>query len=100
MRSALAELHRTGRLVCIEEFGLKSEKTGELEKALSGGLGLKTKTLLVCEENENNLMLAARNNPRLSVTRALAVNVVDLVGHESTLISEAALKSLTEVLAK
>lgn len=100
VRSALAQLHREGRLVCIEAFDLKSEKTGELDKAIGSGLGLTSKVLLVPDAPENNLTLAARNNQRLNVVRAMSVSIVDLLGHDTTVISESALKGLSEVLAK
>lgn len=100
VRSALAQLHREGRLVCVEAFDLKSEKTKELEQALRSGLGLTAKVLLVPQEPEDNLTLAARNNRRLDVVRAGSVSVVDLLGHDTTVMSEDALKSLSEVLAK
>jgi large subunit ribosomal protein L4 len=100
IRSALAQKLRDGELLCIEAFDLKSHKTGELEQALAGGLGLERKTLLVPLEDEQNLDLAARNIQRLKVVRALGVSVVDLLSHDAVLISEDALKRLNEVLAR
>jgi len=100
IRSALAQKLRDGELHCVEAFELASLKTQELERALSGGLGLAGKTLLVPEGEELNLTLAARNNPRLRVVRALGVSVVDLLSHDAVLVSEAALKRLQEVLSR
>ena len=51
-------------------------------------------------EEERNLSLAAGNNPRLHVVRALGVSVVDLLGHDTVVISEDAIKKLGEVLAR
>jgi len=99
LRSAIAEKFREGKLVCIEDFALDSLKTKDLEQALAGGLGLEARTLLVPLEDERNLALAARNNPRLKVVRALGINVVDLLHHDTVLISESALRRLSEVLA-
>ena len=45
------------------------------------------------------LELAARNNPRLKVVRALGISVVDLLHHDAVVISEPAIQRLTEVLA-
>jgi large subunit ribosomal protein L4 len=100
LRSILAQKLRDDRLVCIERFGLETHKTADLEQALATGLGIVDKALLVTDDNERNLELAARNNPRLKVVRPLAVNVVDLMYHDTVLISEAALTRINEVLAR
>jgi ribosomal protein L4 len=49
---------------------------------------------------EHNLDLASRNHPRLKTVRALAVNVVDLLGYDTVVFSERALTALSEVLAR
>lgn len=100
LRSALAQKLRDGQLICVDAFNLETEKTRELEQALSAGLGLRNKTLLLPAEEERNLNLAARNNKRLKVVRALGVSIVDLLDHDAVVISEAALRNLTEVLAR
>jgi len=100
LRSALAQSLREGRLVCVEGFELETHRTNDLERALSGDLGITGKTLLVPAEEERNLTLAARNNPRLKVVRSLGVSIVDLLYHDTLLFSEAALQKLSEVLAK
>ena len=100
LRSALAQKLRDGKLLCLQAFDLKDHKTQALDTALSRKLGLAGKTLLVSLDRERNLELAARNNPRLSVVRALGVSVVDLLDCDSVLISEEAIKRLNEVLAQ
>ena len=49
IKSALAQKHRDGKLVCIEGFELASHRTAELEKAVADGLGISGKVLLVPE---------------------------------------------------
>ncbi len=100
IKSVLAQKYRDGRIVCVEEFSLASHRTKDLESALAGGLGVAGKALLVPEATERNLDLAARNNPRLKVIRALGVSVVDLLDHDTVVVSERALKRLVEVLAR
>jgi len=100
LRSVLAQRFRDGQLVCIEAFELGSPKTKDLERAVTTGLGLSGRTLLVAEGTERNLDLASRNHPRLKAVRALGVNVVDLLHHETIVFSERALISLSEVLAR
>ena len=99
IKSALAQKLRDGQIVCVDGFTLKTPKTKDLEGALSGKLGVTKKALLVALDAESNLDLAARNNPRLKVVRALGVSIVDLLDHETIVVSEAALMRLGEVLA-
>jgi large subunit ribosomal protein L4 len=99
LRSAIADKLREGKLVCIERFEIASPKTKQLEQALTGRLGIEGKALLVPLDGERNLDLAARNNPRTQVVRALGVNIVDLLACDTVLVSEPALRRLNEVLA-
>ncbi len=100
IKSAFAQKLREGKVVCVEDFRLESHRTRDLEIAVARGLGVGGSALLVPEIDERNLDLAARNNPRLSVVRALGVSVVDLLGHETVIVSEPALRRLAEVLAR
>jgi large subunit ribosomal protein L4 len=99
IKSALAQKLRDGKLVCVEAFGVKSAKTKELDGILADKLGVTAKALLLPLETEVNLDRAARNNPRLKVVRALGVSIVDLLDHDTVIVSEPALKRLSEVLA-
>ena len=99
IKSALAQKLRDGQIVCVDNFALKTGKTKDLEGALTEKLGVTKKVLLLPLEAEVNLDRAAANNPRLKVVRALGVSIVDLLDHETLIVSEPALKRLTEVLA-
>lgn len=98
LRSALAQKLREGKILCIDRFGLDSHRTKELEHGLRKVLGIQAKTLLIPLEQERSLELAARNNPRLHVVRALGISIVDLLEHDTLVISQEALKRLGEVL--
>jgi large subunit ribosomal protein L4 len=100
LKVVLSEKLREGKLVCLEKFEIPSHRTADLERALAADLGLESRTLLVPLEEERNLALAARNNPRLKVSRALGVHVVDLILHDTIVVSESALERLGEVLAR
>ena len=104
LRSALAQKLREGKLVCVERMEFDSHRTGELEKAVGNGLGISGKVLLVYDgvgtDGVENLVRAAGNNPRLTVDRALGVNIVQLLDCEVMVASENAIRQLNEVLAK
>jgi large subunit ribosomal protein L4 len=99
IKSALAQKLRDGKIVCVDGFASATGKTKDLEGALAGKLGITKKTLLLPLDAEANLDRAARNNPRLKVVRALGVSIVDLLDHDTVVVSEPALMRLTEVLA-
>lgn len=99
IKSALAQKFRDGKVVCLDTLEVDTPKTRELEISLAKGLGVAAKALLVSLEDEANLSLAARNNPRLTVKRALGVSIVDVLDHDTVVFSEPALKRLAEVLA-
>lgn len=100
LRSALAQKFREGKLICLQSLEVDNHKTKDLEKRVAAGLGVTTRTLLVGQEFDQNLDLAARNNPRLNTERALGVDIIDLLHNDTLVFSEDALKSLTEVLAR
>ena len=100
IKSAIAQKLREGKLVCLEALDLPSHKTKELEEVVSNSLGLAGKVLFLEEEAHRNLELAARNNPRMKVVRALGASIVDLLNHEVVVVSEPALVGLAEVLAR
>lgn len=100
LRAALAQKLRDGKLICLDSLEIDNVKTKELEQAVAGGLGVADRALLVPNDPQPNLELAARNNPRLKVVRALGVSIVDLLYHDTIIFSEPALKRLDEVLAQ
>ena len=97
MRSILSELVRQDRLVVIESFAVDTPKT----KALAGKLadmGLDN-VLVVSDNPDDNLYLAARNLPRVAICDAAGADPVSLIGFEKVLVTTAALKLLEERLA-
>ena len=88
------------RSVCVEELELKTHRTKDLETALAKGLKVEGKTLLVADRESDNLERAARNNPRLTAVRALGISIVDLLDHDTLVVSEPALKQLAEVISR
>ncbi len=97
LKSALSRKLAEEQILVVESLELESHKTSELALVL-GGLGVQSKTLLVDALGNQNLALAARNNPVLKTVDALGVNVYDVVDRDLVILSEAALGRLTEVL--
>ena len=92
----LSELARQERLVVVEEFTLSEPKTKLLVQSL-GEYGLKG-ALVVTEEVNGNLYLAARNLHDVDVRDVSGVDPVSLIGYEKVVVTVAALKKFEELL--
>ena len=97
MRSILSELVRQERLVAVDAFSVESPKTKQLVAKLSD-LGLE-KVLIVTEEVDENLYLAARNIPNVDVVDVAAADPVSLVAFDKVLATVSALRKFEEKLA-
>ena len=93
----LSELIRQDRLLALESFALETPRTKALLQKLKE-LQLDD-VLIVTEQADQNLALAARNLGRVGVREAAAVDPVSLVRHEKTLMTVGALKQLEGALA-
>ncbi|MDN3557225.1 50S ribosomal protein L4 [Halomonas maura] len=97
MRSILSELVRQERLVAVDAFAVESPKTKQLVAKLNE-LGLE-KVLIVTEEVDENLYLAARNIPNVDVVDVAAADPVSLVAFDKVLATVSALRKFEEKLA-
>ncbi len=97
LRSIVSELVRQDRLKVVSSFELAEPKTKAMVAALSA-LGLDD-ALIVVDEVSENLYLAARNLPYVDVVDVHGVNPYALVRNKNTVMTEAALKKLEEVLS-
>ena len=97
MRCILSELVRQERLVVVEDFQLEAPKTKQFVAKLEEYK--LDNALLITENVEQNLYLAARNVPHVDVRDAAGIDPVSLVGFEKVLVTVPALKKIEEVLA-
>nr|WP_298250521.1 50S ribosomal protein L4 [uncultured Halomonas sp.] len=97
MRSILSELVRQDRLVAVEEIAVEAPKTKQLVAKLDE-LGLE-KVLIVTEEVDEKLYLAARNIPNVDVIDVAAADPVSLVAFDKVLATVSALRKFEEKLA-
>jgi large subunit ribosomal protein L4 len=96
LRCILSELIRKDRLVAVESFSVKAPKTKELLSQLKS-LDM-SNVLIVTEDGDENLFLAARNVRFVDVRDVEGVDPVSLISHDKVLITVAALKKLEEAL--
>ncbi|TVM05942.1 50S ribosomal protein L4 [Vreelandella aquamarina] len=97
MRSILSELVRQERLVAVEEFLVDAPKTKQVAAKLKE-LDLE-KVLIVTEDVDEKLYLAARNLPHVDVVDVAAADPVSLVAFDKVLVTVSALRKFEEKLA-
>ena len=85
MQSILSELVRQERLVVADSFAVESHKTKEFVAKLNE-LELDN-VLIISEEIDEKLYLAARNVPHVGVTEASAIDPVSLIAFDKVLVT-------------
>lgn len=97
MQCILSELIRNDRLFVVNEFALDSHKTAALVNKLKE-FELDN-VLIISDQVEKNLYLAARNLHKVDVLDVTGLDPVSLIGFENVLITVSALKKVEEMLA-
>ncbi len=99
LKSALSRKLKDAEILVVDRLEMDTHKTKELAGKLAG-LGVSGRALLVDTHGNENLTIAARNNPKVKTVDALAVNVYDVVDRSHIVVSEDALNRIVEVLSK
>ena len=97
IRSILSELVRQDRLMVVETFAVQAAKTRELRAGLKQ-LDLDS-VLIVHDDPDENLYLAARNLNKVDVVDTTIADPVSLLAFDKVLITVAALRQFEEKLA-
>ncbi len=96
LRAIFSELIRQDRLKVITHFSVDTPKTKDLVKKLFE-LNLK-KVLIITDQNNQNLLLAAGNIPHVDVSELNYMDPVSLVAYEHVLVTVDVLKKIEEKL--
>lgn len=97
VRSILSELVRQDRLIVVENFSVSAPKTQELKAKLKE-MELKD-VLIITEELDENLFLAARNLYKVDVRDVQGIDPVSLIAFDKVVVTAAAVKKIEESLA-
>jgi large subunit ribosomal protein L4 len=97
IKSILSELVRQERLVVVENFAVETPKTKALVAKLNE-LELND-VLIVTEELNENLFLAARNLIKVDTRDVQGIDPVSLIAYDKVLVTAGAVKQLEEALA-
>jgi large subunit ribosomal protein L4 len=96
--SILSQLAREGRLNVVDNFAVEAPKTKLLSEKLKA-MGCLDSVLVITEEFNENLMLAARNLANVLIVEPRYADPVSLVFYKKVLITKPALAKIEEMLA-
>ncbi|MCD4743924.1 MAG: 50S ribosomal protein L4 [Desulfobacteraceae bacterium] len=92
LKMALSSKLESGELLIIDDLKLDKVKTKEFVQVLQN-LNLK-KVLIVFDQDDQNVVLSARNIPNVKVIKPAGLNVYDILKYDSLLLMESAVKSI------
>ena len=97
LKSALSAKVLEQKLVVLDALTFEAPKTKAFVEVLKA-LSIESKALFVTAELEENVVKSAGNIQGVTVVSATGINVLDLVGHDTVVITKAAVEKVEEVL--
>ncbi len=100
----LSEKAKNNLLIVMDAFDISSPAGGAKTKGMAmtiKNLPIKTASRLVVSQNaDKNVFLAARNIAKTGVSEARNLNVVDLLNYKYVLVSKGGIKDIEKTFAK
>ncbi len=97
LKSALTSRVQGGKLIVLDELKLDEIKTKKF-KAVMDNLKI-AKALVVLSENDEKVILSARNIPAVKTTQVNAINVYDILKGDTLVLTKDAVAKIEEVYA-
>jgi len=97
LKSALAYKVIDKELIVLDSIKLESNKTKDM-KAILSNLKTNKNVLIVVDELDENIILATRNLKNVNLLQVNEINTLDVIAADNMIITEAAVKSIEEVL--
>lgn len=98
MKSALSAKVRDNQIVVLNGLELPEPKTREMVKVLKN-LKIQGKVMVVLEDKKEMVARAAGNIPGLTLAMVNTLNVLDILNHDTFVITQDAVKQVEEVYA-
>lgn len=98
IKSALSTKVLEESMLVLEDLVLNAPKTKDMVTVLQG-LSVQKKVLIVTADLNENVALSARNIQGITVLAANEVNVIDVLHHDTLIMTKAAVEKVEEVLA-
>lgn len=97
LKSALTSRLQENKLIVLDDLKLDEVKTKAMQNVLNS---LKVnKALVVTKENDNNVVLSARNIPGVQTALTSTINVYDILKYNTVVLTKAAVEAIEEVYA-
>ena len=97
IKSALTSKVNDEKFIVVDGFNLDEIKTSNFVKILDA---LKApKALVVTKDNDDKVVLSARNIPTVKTTMSASINVYDILNYDSLVITKDAVAAIEEVYA-
>ena len=97
LKSALTAKVNDQKFIVLDELKLNEIKTKNFQEVLNN---LKVEgALVVLNENDQNVVLSARNIPAVKTTQINSLNVFDVLKYQNVIATKAAVASIEEVYA-
>ena len=97
LKSALTSRVQENKLVVLDELKFDEIKTKKFAEVLKN-LNL-DKALVVLNENDQNVVMSAKNIPTVKTAQGNTINVYDVLKYNTVVLTKAAVESLEEVYA-
>ena len=97
LKSALTSRVQENKLIVLDELKLSEIKTKNM-KAVLDALNVK-KALVVLNENDQNVVLSARNIVDVKTALTNTINVFDILKYNTVVVTKAAVAAIEEVYA-
>ena len=98
LKSALTSRVLANKLIVIDELKFDEIKTKKFQEVLDN-LKISRKSLFVLNENDQNVVLSARNIPSVQTTLTNTINVYDIMKTGTVVLTKDAVKTIEEVYA-
>ncbi|WP_416829450.1 50S ribosomal protein L4 [Ectobacillus polymachus] len=98
VKSALSAKVLENNVIVLESLVIDAPKTKEMSSVLKG-LSVDKKALIVTDDSNEVVELSARNIPGVTVVTANSVNVLDVLYHDTLIMTKSAVEKIEEVLA-
>jgi large subunit ribosomal protein L4 len=98
MKSALSEKAAGQSVVVVDNIELGDIKTKDFKKFMEA-IGVSGKALIITPEVRRNVVLSARNIPKVMTAAASLLSVYDIINTDTVVVDAAALPKIEEVYA-
>ncbi len=97
LKSALTSRVQENKLIVVDELKLDEIKTKKFAEVLKN-LNVE-KALVVINDNDQNIVMSAKNIPTVKVAQTNTINVFDILKYSNVVVTKAAVATIEEVYA-